>query len=119
MVCPIYYRHIHLILLVTVAKNAALDILRAEQKIVEFPEDWDPPAQENRQDEYDYLVSLIRSLPGNYRRIMELKCVEEETNREIARRLGIKESTVAVRVLRGRTMLKECLERDGYVHDAV
>lgn len=104
---------------VTVAKNAALDILRADRKIAEFPEDWDPPAQEDRQDEYNYLVSLIRALPGNYRRIMELKCVEEQTNREIARRLGIKESTVAVRVLRGRTMLKERLEKEGYVYDAV
>ena len=105
--------------MVTVAKNAALDILRAEWKITEFPENWDPPAQENHQDEYNYLVSLIRALPENYRRIMELKCVEEETNREIARRLGIKESTVAVRVLRGRTKLKERLEREGDVYDAV
>ena len=100
---------------VTVAKNCALDILRAEQKTVAFPEDWDPPAQE----EYDYLVSLIRSLPENYRRILELKLVEEQTNREIARRLGMNESTVAVRVMRGRTMLKERLEKEGYAYDAV
>ena len=84
-----------------------------------FPEGWDPPAQEERQEEYDYLVSLIRSLPENYRRVLELKCVEEQTNREIARRLGIKETTVAVRVLRGRTMLKERLEKEGYTYDAV
>ncbi|WP_297294521.1 RNA polymerase sigma factor [uncultured Oscillibacter sp.] len=104
---------------VTVAKNCALDILRAEQKTVAFPEDWDPPAQEERQEEYDYLVSLIRSLPENYRRILELKLVEEQTNREIARRLGMNESTVAVRVMRGRTMLKERLEKEGYAYDAV
>ena len=104
---------------VTVAKNCALDILRAEQKTVAFPEDWDPPAQEERQEEYDYLVSLIRSLPENYRRILELKLVEEQTNREIARRLGMNESTVAVRVMRGRTMLRERLEKEGYTYDAV
>ena len=104
---------------VTVVKNCALDILRAERRTVAFPEGWDPPAQEERQEEYDYLVSLIRSLPENYRRVLELKCVEEQTNREIARRLGIKETTVAVRGLRGRTMLKERLEKEWYTYDAV
>lgn len=104
---------------VTVTKNCALDILRAERRMTAFPEDWDPPAREERQEEYAYLVSLIRELPENYRRILELKCVEEQTNREIARRLGLKESAVAVRVLRGRTMLKERLEKEGYRYDAV
>ena len=104
---------------VTAAKNCALDILRSERKTVAFPENWDPPAQEDRQKEYDYLVSLIRSLPENYRRVLELKLVEEETNREIARRLGMNESTVAVRILRGRALLKERLEKEGYTYDAV
>ena len=104
---------------VTVAKNCAMDILRTERRTAAFPEGWDPPAQEERQEEYDYLVSLIRSLPENYRRILELKLVEEQTNREIARRLGMNESTVAVRVMRGRTMLKERLEKEGYAYDAV
>ena len=104
---------------VTVAKNAAIDILRAEQKTTAFPEDWDPPAQEDTQAEYDYLVALIRALPGNYRRILELKCVEEQTNREIAQRLHISESAVGVRILRGRAMLRERLEKEGYTYAAV
>jgi len=104
---------------VTAAKNCALDILRSERRTIAFPEDWDPPAREEREDEYDYLVSLIRSLPEGYRRILELKLVEEQTNREIARRLGMNESTVASRVLRGRTMLKERLEEEGYHYAAV
>lgn len=104
---------------VTVSKNCALDILRADRKTVALPEDWDPPAQEDRQDEYDYLVSLIRSLPENYRRVLELKLVEEQTNKEIARRLGLSESAVAVRVLRGRNLLKVRLEKEGYTYDAV
>ena len=64
-------------------------------------------------------MSLIRALPEGYRRVLELKCVEEWSNREIARRLGIKESTVAVRILRGRAMLKERLEKEGYTYAAV
>lgn len=105
--------------MVTAAKNCALDMLRSERKTVAFPEDWDPPAQEERQEEYGYLVSLIRSLPENYRRILELKLVEEQTNQEIARRLGLKETTVGVRVMRGRAMLRERLEKEGYTYDAV
>ena len=45
--------------------------------------------------------------------------MEEETNKEIARRLGMNESTVAARVLRGRALLRERLEKEGYTYDAV
>ena len=104
---------------VTTAKNAALDILRMERRTTDFPENWDPPAREEHQEEYHYLISLIRALPENYRRILELKCVEERSNREIAQRLHMNESTVANRVLRGREMLRKQLEKEGYLYDAV
>lgn len=84
-----------------------------------IPEDWDPPARETQESEFAYLVSLIRSLPKDYRRILELKLVEELTSREIARRLHMNESTVASRVMRGRRLLKEQLEKEGYVYEAV
>lgn len=103
----------------TVAKNAALDILKTEGQVEPLPENWDPPAREERQEEYAYLVSLIRALPEHYRRVLELKCVQELSNREIARRLKIKESTVASRIMRGRAMLRESLEKEGYAHDVV
>ena len=101
---------------VTVVKNTALDMLRKNRREEALPEDWDPPAPETGEGGYRYLVELIRALPEGYRRVLELKCVEEESNREIARRLGLKESTVATRVLRGRAMLAEALEREGYAH---
>lgn len=103
----------------TVAKNAALDVLRTEGQVEPLPENWDPPAREERQEEYAYLVSLIRALPEHYRRVLELKCVQELSNREIARRLKLKESTVASRIMRGRAMLRESLEKEGYAHDVV
>ena len=102
--------------LVTAVKNTAVDMLRKERREEALPEDWDPPAPETGETDYRYLVSLIRALPESYRRVLELKCMEEESNREIARRLGLKESTVATRVLRGRTMLAAALEKEGYVH---
>ena len=102
--------------LVTAVKNTAVDMLRRERREEALPEDWDPPAPETGEGAYRYLVDLIRALPEGYRRALELKCVEEESNREIARRLGLKESTVATRVLRGRTLLAETLKKEGYVH---
>jgi RNA polymerase sigma-70 factor (ECF subfamily) len=99
---------------VTTAKNAALDILRSENRTGPFPTAWEPPARSDNQDEYQYLISLIQALPEIYRRILELKCIEEESNREIAKRLKINEATVATRARRGRMMLKEQLEKEGF-----
>ena len=96
------------------ARNAALDMLKKERWNTSMPEDWDPPAPEDGQGEYQRLVELIRSLPEAYRRVLELKFVEEETNQEIARRLGLKESTVSTKVQRGRRLLLDAMEQEGY-----
>lgn len=97
---------------VTAAKNAALDLLRLQRRTVPLPEDWDPPAQAGGEDGYQYLVSLIRELPEDYRRVLELKLVGELTNQEIARRLRMRESTVSSRVMRGRAMLQKRLREE-------
>ena len=100
--------------LVVAARNAALDMLKKERWNTSMPEDWDPPAPEDGQGEYQRLVELIRSLPEAYHRVLELKFVEEETNQEIARRLGLKESTVSTKVQRGRRLLLDAMEQEGY-----
>jgi len=99
---------------VTIAKNAALDLVRARRRTAALPEDWDMPAPEPGETEYRRLVALVRTMPEGYRRVLELKFVEERTNREIARMLGMNESTVSTRVKRGRAMLVEAMEREGY-----
>ena len=86
--------------LVVAARNAALDMLKKERWNTSMPEDWDPPAPEDGQGEYQRLVELI--------------FVEEETNQEIARRLGLKESTVSTKVQRGRRLLLDAMEQEGY-----
>ena len=99
---------------VTTVKNAAIDILRQEKRVEPLPATWDPPAREESQDEYQYLVSLIQTLPDTYRRILELKYVEEYSNREIAKRLKMNEATVATRARRGKMMLRERLDKEGF-----
>ena len=59
-------------------------------------------------------MALIRAMPEQYRRILELKFVEEQTSREIARRLGLSVAAVEKRVSRGREMLIEKLKEEGY-----
>ncbi len=48
--------------------------------------------------------------------MLELKLVEELSNREIARCLRIRESTVSSRVMRGRAMLQKRLREEGFLH---
>ena len=52
---------------VTVAKNAAIDLLRAQRHTVSFSDEWEPPAPTDSSGEYAYLVSLVRALPEGYR----------------------------------------------------
>ena len=61
-------------------------------------------------------MALILALPEAYRRVLELKFVEEESNQEIAKRLGLKESTVSTRIHRGRKLLLDAMEREGYCY---
>ena len=44
---------------VTTVKNAAIDILRQEKRVEPLPATWDPPAREESQDEYQYLVATV------------------------------------------------------------
>ena len=101
---------------VTAAKNAAVDMVRSQSRTAFFPENWEPPAPESGESEYNYIVQLVCALPENYRRILELKLVEERSNKEIAHAMGLNESTVASRILRGKTMLRQQLEKEGYTY---
>ena len=102
--------------IITCAKNVSIDMLHIERRVVPFPQVWDPPELLFCEDGYKHLASLIRALPERYRQILELKYIEEETNREIARRLKIKVPTVATRISRGKRLLKECLRKEGYLY---
>ena len=102
---------------VTIEKNAAFDLLRAQRHTISFSDEWEPPAPTDGMGEYAYLVSLVRALPEGYRRVLELKLVEEQSNQEIARRLGLNESTVATRIQRGKAMLRERLKKEGYCYE--
>lgn len=101
--------------LLVVVKNAALDILRKEQRETELDaKEWEPavPADEGG---FHALVALIRGLPEEYRRVLELRFVAEWSLAEIAGELGLTEGAVKTRIYRGRKLLIEELRKEGYL----
>ena len=51
------------------------------------------------------------------RQVLELKLVAEWSNREIAEATGVRENTVAARIVRGRALLAERLKEEGYEYE--
>lgn len=64
--------------------------------------------------DYTALVELFRSLPDTYRRVLEMKVLLGYTDKEIAGHLGISETAVSTRASRGRQLLREILEKEGF-----
>ncbi len=101
--------------LAVVVRNTALDMLRRGRFETDMENvSWEPavPADEGQ---FQALVALIRKMPEEYRRVLELRFVAEWSMAEIGRELGISEGAVKTRVFRGRRMLIEQLRKEGYL----
>ncbi len=57
------------------------------------------------------VMDCLSKLGDKYRAILYMRLISEEPPNEIARRLGLKESTVRMRLLRGLKKLRESLEK--------
>lgn len=101
---------------VIIVKRTALDLLKQEKRLTSLEDGWDPRAGSGPETEtaYHRLVELIRSMPDTYREVLELRCVLEWSNKDIARRLSLSENAVAVRLMRGKALLQNKLEQEGY-----
>lgn len=58
-----------------------------------------------------WLDQMIRSLPDGYRQAVQMAEIEEQTQQDVADRLGLSLSSAKSRIQRGRAMLKDVLER--------
>ncbi len=105
--------------LITAAKHAALDVLKREGRYQPLEEGWDAPAPQNTEGEAAYrsIVALIRSMPEQYRQVLELKFVLEYDNRAIAKCTGLSAGAVSGRIRRGRALLIEALRKEGYTYE--
>ena len=101
--------------MVVVVRNTALSLLRREQRDLPLEEDWDTAAP--APGDPRGIVAIIRSMPEQYRTILELKFVLEWKDKDIARYVGLSESAVSTRIARGRKLLQEALRKEGYVYE--
>ena len=99
---------------VTVTKNAALDLLRKEGRDLPMDEEVERqlPAAPAGEGGFRALVELIRRMPETYRRVLELRFLTEWSHAEIARELHITEGAVKTRVARGRQLLVEAMRKE-------
>ena len=100
--------------IISIVKNEAIMILRKKQRVVQL-EDWEElPAEAEGIADYAELVRLFTQLPETYRAALEMKLLLGYSGKEIARHLHIPEATVNTRVFRGRALLREIAEREGF-----
>lgn len=111
--------------LFTTARNAALDLRRrrAVADPIEFMENDGSPVLHDerngvvdlvcRQQELGLLAEAIRELPERCRQVFLLRKIQELPQKEIARRLGITESTVESLVASGALRCAQYLRKRG------
>ena len=62
-------------------------------------------------------MAIIRRMPEDYRRVLELRFVAEWSISDIARELGLTESAVRTRTFQGRKLLIDTLKKEGYLDE--
>lgn len=99
---------------ISIVKNEALAILRKKKKTVLMEElEWTPGADVEEAMSYKEVVRLFAQLPETYRSVLEMKMILGYSGKEIAKRTGLTENAVNVRITRGRAMLREIAGKEG------
>ena len=100
--------------IVCIVKNEARSILRKRKRITQLEDPDGISAAAETVSGYSELVGLFARLPETYRAALEMRFLLDCSGKEIARRLGITESAVYARISRGRALLREIVEKEGY-----
>ena len=103
--------------LITITKNAAVDIYR--KKNVQFQreiymdelKEEDVPMSYMETDMENGVLDILKNLPVKYRDIFLLKYSAHMENSEIASLYGIQEGTVRQRISRGKALIEEALKK--------
>jgi len=99
---------------VIIAKNEAISILRKKRDAIPL-EDWDGFAERLEEiTNYHMLLDSFTHLPQTYRAVMEMKLLSGCSDGEIAARLGLSKTAVSTRISRGRQLLRDIVEREGF-----
>ncbi len=107
--------------LISIAHNTMIDHIRKSSHLqislddenIYFEIEEDLPTPEEsliQQQDNDALDEQIQKLKPEYRKMIELRYLEEKTYKEIAEELDLSMANVKVRLLRARQLLKEILK---------
>lgn len=101
-----------------IARNEAISLQRKQRG--EAPlEEWDGLAETlEAVSDYHTLVDSFTHLPQTYRAVMEMKLLLGYSDGEIAARLGLSKTAVSTRISRGRQLLRNIVERKGFLLEA-
>ena len=104
--------------LVVITKNEAISLLRKKKDTYPL-EAWNGFAETAEEvSDYHALVDTFTRLPQTYRAAMEMKLLLGYSDGEIAAKLGLSKKAVSVRISRGRQLLRDIVEREGFLMDA-
>lgn len=108
-----------------VARNMAKNRLRQisqtlplEEDALEIPGPDDPPGEYERALERQLVRQAVDALPGPDREIFLRHYYYAQTVEEVARCMGLNQSTVKTKLRRGRMKLKDTLTREGFLREA-
>ena len=104
--------------IVVITRNEAISLLRKRQDVDPL-EDWDGLAETSEAAaDYHALVNSFTCLPQTYRAAMEMKLLLGYSDGEIAVKLGLTKTAVSTRISRGRRLLRDIVEREGFLMEA-
>ncbi|MCH5342914.1 MAG: RNA polymerase sigma factor [Acetatifactor sp.] len=103
--------------LITIAKNAAIDIYRKRNTQIKKEIYIDELGEEGLPISYmetnvdNNILDVLKNLPIKYRDIFLLKYSAHMKNSEIAKICGIQEVTVRQRIVRGKVLIEDALRK--------
>ena len=102
-------------LITVIARNEAISLRRKRKK--EDPlEEWDGfDEMSEAVVDYHTLVDSFTRLPQTYRAALEMKLLLGYSDGEIAAKLGLSKTAVSTRISRGRQLLRDIAEREGFL----
>lgn len=104
-------------LMITVAKNTAIDFIRKAKKEIPYPETFQSGKSAEElfieTEDYQDLISSINTLDEKYRDVLRLRILHHLTAKEVGKLLHITEHSVNTRFMRAKALLKEKLKGRG------
>ena len=104
--------------IVVIARNEAISLLRKRKGDAPLEEQDGLAEPSEAVSDYHALVDSFTRLPRTYRAVMEMKLLLGYSDGEIAAKLGLSKSAVSTRVSRGRQMLRDIVEQEGFLMEA-